>query len=194
MHPHDRRPPGPSVHVIVQARIMEGFTMPLSRGPCWPRDQTCVPCHSCSKNGSVPSDPWRTKFMVSVVFLLVMKYWDPQQNTAGLDAGWTALPANLAEVIQLAMPDGTFNPQLGWGESRRSSQVQWEKQAEAAANLSSTVQKQDLEHKFPGGWESAVLSWGSSLGNEVATRCHKDNQMTYFKHYSDWNRFQKAET
>ena len=34
MHPHDYRPPGPSVHAILQARIMEGFTMPSSRGPC----------------------------------------------------------------------------------------------------------------------------------------------------------------
>ena len=34
MHPHDRRPPEPSVHAILQARIMEGFTMSSSRGPC----------------------------------------------------------------------------------------------------------------------------------------------------------------
>ena len=34
MHPHDHRPPGPSVHAILQVIIMEGLTMPSSRGPC----------------------------------------------------------------------------------------------------------------------------------------------------------------
>ena len=49
------------------------------------------------------------------------------------------------------MPDGESNPQLGWGESRDSSQVWWEKEVADAVNLLSTVQKQDQEHKFPGG-------------------------------------------
>ena len=35
------------------------------------------------------------------------------------------------------------------------------------------MQKQDREHKFPGVWESAVVLWASSLGNEVATGCHR---------------------
>ena len=163
MHPHDCRPPGPSVHGILQARIMEGFTMPSSRGPCWPRDQTCVSCHSGSKNGAVPSEPWRTKFIVSVIFLLLTKFWGPQQNIVGPDAGWLWSLSNGAQDVQLAMPDGESNPQLGWGESRDSSQVWWEKEVADAVNLLSTVQKQDQEHKFPGGWETAVLAWASSL-------------------------------
>ena len=38
--PHDCSPPGSSVHVILQARILEWVAMPSSRGSSWPRDQT----------------------------------------------------------------------------------------------------------------------------------------------------------
>ena len=40
--PMDWSPPGSSVHGILQARILEGFAMPSSRGSSWPRDQTWV--------------------------------------------------------------------------------------------------------------------------------------------------------
>ena len=36
--------PGSSVHEILQARILEWFTMPSSRGSSWPRYQTRVSC------------------------------------------------------------------------------------------------------------------------------------------------------
>ena len=35
---------GSSIHGILQARILEWVAMPSSRGPSWPRDQTCVSC------------------------------------------------------------------------------------------------------------------------------------------------------
>ena len=35
-------PPDSSVHGILQARILEWLTMPFSRVPSQPRDQTCV--------------------------------------------------------------------------------------------------------------------------------------------------------
>ena len=38
----DCRPPGSSVHGILQARILEWVAMPSSRGLSWPRDQICV--------------------------------------------------------------------------------------------------------------------------------------------------------
>ena len=37
-------PPGPSVHGIFQARILEWVTIPSSRGSSQPRDQTWVSC------------------------------------------------------------------------------------------------------------------------------------------------------
>ena len=40
--PMDYRPPGSSVHAIVQARILECVAMPTSRGSLQPRDQTQV--------------------------------------------------------------------------------------------------------------------------------------------------------
>ena len=43
----DYSPPGPSVHGIFQARILEWAAIPFSRGSSWPRDQTCISCISC---------------------------------------------------------------------------------------------------------------------------------------------------
>ena len=40
----DCSPPGPSVHGILQARILEWIAIPFSRGSSWPRDWTRVPC------------------------------------------------------------------------------------------------------------------------------------------------------
>ena len=45
--PRDCSPPGSSVHRIFQAKIMEGFAKPSSRGSSWPWDQTLVSCISC---------------------------------------------------------------------------------------------------------------------------------------------------
>ena len=41
-HPMDYSPPGPSVHGILQARILEWVAISFSRGYFRPRDQTCV--------------------------------------------------------------------------------------------------------------------------------------------------------
>ena len=43
----DRSLPGSSVHVILQARILEWAAMPSSRGSSWPSDWTQVSCGSC---------------------------------------------------------------------------------------------------------------------------------------------------
>ena len=45
--PVDCSPPGFSVHVILQARILEWVAMPSFRGSSWPRDRTHVSCISC---------------------------------------------------------------------------------------------------------------------------------------------------
>ena len=42
--PKDYSPPGPSVHGILQARILEGVAISFSRGSSWPRDGTLVSC------------------------------------------------------------------------------------------------------------------------------------------------------
>ena len=44
--PMDHSPPGPSIHRILQARILEWVAMPSSRGSSWPRDQTRICCVS----------------------------------------------------------------------------------------------------------------------------------------------------
>ena len=45
--PMDCSPPGCFVHGILQTRILQWVAMLSSRGPSWPRDQTCVCCISC---------------------------------------------------------------------------------------------------------------------------------------------------
>ena len=40
----DCSPPGSSVHGILQGRILEWVAIPFSKGSCWPRDWTQVPC------------------------------------------------------------------------------------------------------------------------------------------------------
>ena len=40
--PMDCHPPGSSVHVILQARILEHVAISFSRGSPWPRDWTCI--------------------------------------------------------------------------------------------------------------------------------------------------------
>ena len=47
-NPMDRRPPGSSVHGILQARILEWVVMPSSRGSTRPRDRTQVSYVSCT--------------------------------------------------------------------------------------------------------------------------------------------------
>ena len=46
-NPMDCSPPGPSVHGILQARILEWVAMPSSRGSSQPRDQTRASYISC---------------------------------------------------------------------------------------------------------------------------------------------------
>ena len=43
-NPVNGRPPGSSVHRILQARILEGLAVPFSRGSSWPTDRTQVSC------------------------------------------------------------------------------------------------------------------------------------------------------
>ena len=46
--PMDCSPPGSSVHSILQARILECFAIPSSRGSSQPRDHTCLSYVSCT--------------------------------------------------------------------------------------------------------------------------------------------------
>ena len=46
-NPMDRRPPGSSVHEILQERILEWAVMPFSRGSSRPRNPTYVSCVYC---------------------------------------------------------------------------------------------------------------------------------------------------
>ena len=49
--PKGHTPQGSSVHEIFLARIQKWVAKPFSRGPSWPRDQTCVCCVSCIAGG-----------------------------------------------------------------------------------------------------------------------------------------------
>ena len=51
----DHRPPGSSVHGILQARILEWVAMPSSRRSSWPRDQTQSPVSPTEPPGKLQS-------------------------------------------------------------------------------------------------------------------------------------------
>ena len=55
--PVDCSPPGSSVRVISQARILEWLAIPYSGGSSQPRDRTCVSCVSCIAGGFFTADP-----------------------------------------------------------------------------------------------------------------------------------------
>ena len=61
----DCRPPGSSVHGIVQARILEWVAMPFSRGSSGPRDQTPGSCISCTDRQTLyHCTTWETQLWV----------------------------------------------------------------------------------------------------------------------------------
>ena len=47
-NPLDNNPPGSSVHVILQAKILEWVAMPSSRGSSQPKDWACISYVSCT--------------------------------------------------------------------------------------------------------------------------------------------------
>ena len=55
--PMDYSPPGPSVHGILQARILEWVAMLSSRGSSQPRDQTCVSPFPALQADFIPTEP-----------------------------------------------------------------------------------------------------------------------------------------
>ena len=59
--PIDCRPPGSSVHGILQARIPEWVSMPFSRGSSWPRDQTFISCNSSIAGRFFTAEPLGSK-------------------------------------------------------------------------------------------------------------------------------------
>ena len=56
-NPMDYSPPGPSIHAILQARILGWVSVPSSRGSSQPRNQTRVSCNSCIAGGSFTAEP-----------------------------------------------------------------------------------------------------------------------------------------
>ena len=55
--PMDFSPPGPSVHGIFQARMLECVAMAFSRGSSQPRNQTHISCGYCTAGRFFTSEP-----------------------------------------------------------------------------------------------------------------------------------------
>ena len=55
--PKDRSPPGPSVHGILQAGILDWAASPPPRDLPRPRGQTCASCSSCMAGGAFTAEP-----------------------------------------------------------------------------------------------------------------------------------------
>ena len=71
----DCSPPGPSVHGILQARILEWGAIPFSKGSSWPRDWTWI-SHIAGRLFTV----WATKEANFVIFQTVYNVSFPVQS------------------------------------------------------------------------------------------------------------------
>ena len=60
-----------SVHVILQARILEWLAMPSSRGSSWHKDWTLVSCVSCIAGRFFTTEPPGIKFFFEIFLLLI---------------------------------------------------------------------------------------------------------------------------
>ena len=71
--PIDHSPPDSSVHGILQARILEWVSIPLSRVPSWPRDRTqvCRQILYCLSQGSLSDAIKDTIFIIFKVERIV---------------------------------------------------------------------------------------------------------------------------
>ena len=113
--------PGPSVHGIFQARIMEWVAISFSRGSSWPRDQILVSC-----TGSWILYHWAT--WEAPLLVLVVGNWDWSMDEAtwsesrsvvsdslrphGLYSPWNS-PGHNTGVGSLSLLQGIF-PTQGW--------------------------------------------------------------------------------
>ena len=68
----DYSPPGSSVHVILQVRILEWVVIPFSRWSSWPRDWTWVSCIAGKATREANFYCCICKFIFSVVLGLLM--------------------------------------------------------------------------------------------------------------------------
>ena len=66
-HPMDCSLPDPSVHGILQARILEWVAIPSSRGSSWPRDQTCISYVSCIGRFFATEPPGEPRILLSLL-------------------------------------------------------------------------------------------------------------------------------
>ena len=73
--------PGSSVHVILQARMLEKVAIPFFRGSSWPRDQTWISCgSSITGRFSTTEPPWKPILLLYlpsyIDYAIIIKY-DP---------------------------------------------------------------------------------------------------------------------
>ena len=70
-NPMDCNPPASSVHGILQARILEGFATPFSRGSSQPRDQTHISLGllHCQEVSLLPAPPGKPFYLQQSVFI-----------------------------------------------------------------------------------------------------------------------------
>ena len=57
--------PGPSIHGILQARMLEWVAMPSSKGSSGPRDQTQVSCSSCIAGRFFIAEPLGREILIN---------------------------------------------------------------------------------------------------------------------------------
>ena len=124
-NPTDCSPTSPSVHVILQAIILECVAIPFSRGSSWPRDQTCV-SHTAGRFFTLwdtrealqcppsPQNPWTAPSPTRGPHTINHMFLGGNHIVRG-NAGWNHLPWPDKAVATCTSCLATGGPGKEWG-------------------------------------------------------------------------------
>ena len=118
----DCSPPGPSVHGILQARILEWVAIPFSKGHSWLRDRIQVSCTAGRlltiwATREATGGLWTPPHLVQLNYLLLARWWANSQTEA--HRKWKVFVKNLAKwKAKAGLKCGPHAVRELWGEER----------------------------------------------------------------------------
>ena len=119
--PMDCNPPGSFVHGILQARILEWVAICSSRGPSWPRDQTCIFCnsrqilHHLSHQGSPQSISAKSKLPSTSPTSISWCHWEHNRPSFSLSVSFAYTSNSIRRILISNEKSAHYLPVL-WGK------------------------------------------------------------------------------
>ena len=113
----DCSPPGSSVHRISQARILERFTFPSSRGSSWPRDRTVSLAAPALEENPMDWGAWQAAVQGFTKSQTWLSIWAHYKNTLSSQS-----------ILCSLSPRGTTwirAPGVGWNHTKVNKPCRW---------------------------------------------------------------------